>query len=40
MEAAIAALQHGFLSEEQIASSRTIMGLGTQLVEDGPYFVV
>jgi GNAT superfamily N-acetyltransferase len=40
MDAAIAELQRGFLSEEQIASSRTIMGLDTQLVEDGTYFVV
>jgi GNAT superfamily N-acetyltransferase len=40
MDAAIAELQKGFLSEEQIESSRTIMGLDTQLVEDGTYFVV
>ena len=29
-----------FLDEGQIASSRTIMGLDTQLIEDGTYFVV
>jgi GNAT superfamily N-acetyltransferase len=40
MDAAIAELQKGFLSEEQIESSRTFMGLDTQLVEDGTYFVV
>jgi GNAT superfamily N-acetyltransferase len=40
MDAAIAELQRGFLSAEQIQSSRTIMGLDTQLVEDGTYFVV
>ena len=40
MEAAIAELQKGFLSEEQIASSRQIMGLDSQLIEDGTYFLV
>jgi GNAT superfamily N-acetyltransferase len=40
MEAAISQLQKGFLDERQIASSRTIMGLDTQLIEDGTYFVV
>jgi GNAT superfamily N-acetyltransferase len=40
MEAAISELQRPFLSGEQIASSRTIMGLDTQLIEDGTYFVV
>ena len=40
MEAAISELQRPFLSEEQIASSRTIMGLDTQLIDDGTYFVV
>ncbi len=40
MEAAIADLQKPFLTDEQIASSRAIMGLDTQLVEDGTYFVV
>jgi GNAT superfamily N-acetyltransferase len=40
MEAAIAELQRGFLDDAQIASSRAIMGLDTQLIEDGTYFVV
>jgi len=40
MAAAISELQKGFLTEEQIESSRTIMGLDTTLVEDGTYFVV
>ena len=40
MEAAIAELQRAFLSDTQIAASRTIMGLDTQLVDDGTYFVV
>jgi GNAT superfamily N-acetyltransferase len=40
MEAATSELQRPFLSGEQIASSRTIMGLDTQLIEDGTYFVV
>lgn len=40
MDAAISELQKPFLNERQIASSRTIMGLDTQLVEDGTYFVV
>ena len=40
MDAAIAQLQRGFLDDAQIAASRAIMGLDTQLVEDGTYFVV
>lgn len=40
MDAAIGELQRPFLDAQQIASSRTIMGLDTQLVEDGTYFVV
>jgi GNAT superfamily N-acetyltransferase len=40
MEAAIEELQKPFLSEAQIAASKTIMGLDTQLVEDGTYFVI
>jgi GNAT superfamily N-acetyltransferase len=40
MDAAIEQLQVGFLSAEQIGWSRAIMGLDTQLVEDGTYFVV
>jgi GNAT superfamily N-acetyltransferase len=40
MDAAISELQKPFLDEHQIAASHTIMGLDTQLVEDGTYFVV
>jgi GNAT superfamily N-acetyltransferase len=40
MAAAIGALQRGFLSEAQIEASRVIMGLDTQLIADGTYFVV
>lgn len=40
MDAAIGELQKPFLDERQIASSRTIMGLDTQLIDDGTYFVV
>lgn len=40
MDAAIAELQKPFLTGPQIAASRSIMGLDTQLVEDGTYFVV
>lgn len=40
MERAIASLQKAFLTEAEIASSRAIMGLDTQLVDDGTYFVV
>ena len=40
MAAAIDTLQSGFLSPEQIVASRAIMGLDTQLVEDGTYFIV
>lgn len=40
MDAAITELQTPFLNDDQIASSRAIMGLDTQLVEDGTYFVV
>ena len=40
MDAAIGELQRGFLSEEQIAASRAIMGLDTQLIDDRSYFVV
>jgi GNAT superfamily N-acetyltransferase len=38
--AAIEELQRAFLDEAQIASSRAIMGIDTQLIEDGTYFVV
>ena len=40
IDAAIGELQKGFLDEEQIAASRAIMGIDTQLIEDGTYFVV
>jgi GNAT superfamily N-acetyltransferase len=40
MDAAILKLQQPFLSAEQIASSQAIMGLDTQLVDDGTYFVI
>jgi GNAT superfamily N-acetyltransferase len=40
MDAAIGELQRGFLDEAQIAASRAIMGLDTQLIDDGSYFVV
>jgi hypothetical protein len=40
MDAAIGALMGDFLSPEQVEASRTIMGLDTQLIEDGCYFVV
>jgi GNAT superfamily N-acetyltransferase len=40
MDAAIGELQRGFLSSEEIAASRAIMGLDTQLIDDGTYFVV
>lgn len=40
MDAAIGELQKPFLTPEQIASSRTIMGLDTQLIDDRTYFIV
>ncbi len=40
MDAAIAELQKPFLTETEIAASRTIMGLDTQLVDDRTYFVI
>lgn len=40
MNAAIAELQRPFLDDRQIESSRTLMGLDTQLIEDATYFVV
>jgi GNAT superfamily N-acetyltransferase len=40
MDAAISELQRPFLDENQIASSRAIMGLDTQLIDDGTYFIV
>lgn len=40
MNAAIDELQKSFLTAEQIASSRAIMGLDTQLIDDRTYFIV
>lgn len=40
IDAAIGELQKAFLDDAQIASSRAIMGVDTQLIEDGTYFVV
>jgi GNAT superfamily N-acetyltransferase len=40
MNAAIVELQRGFLDDAQIASSRAIMGIETELIRDGTYFVV
>jgi GNAT superfamily N-acetyltransferase len=40
MRAAIGELLRPFLSPEQVAASHAVMGLDTQLIEDGTYFVV
>ena len=40
MDAAIGELQKPFLDAHQIAASRAIMGLDSQLIEDRTYFVV
>ncbi|WP_067496975.1 GNAT family N-acetyltransferase [Actinoplanes sp. TFC3] len=40
IDAAITELQRGFLTDDQIRSSRAIMGLDTQLIDDGTYYVV
>jgi GNAT superfamily N-acetyltransferase len=40
VDAAITELLGEFLSPKQVESSRSIMGLDTQLVDDGTYFVV
>ena len=40
METSIGELQKPFLSAEQIAASWTFMGLDTQLIADGTYFIV
>jgi GNAT superfamily N-acetyltransferase len=40
VSAAIEELQKGFLDADQIRSSHAIMGVDTQLIDDGTYFVV
>ena len=40
MDSAITELQTPFLTPEQIAASRAIMGIDTQLIDDGTYFIV
>jgi len=40
MARSIGELQHGFLTPAEIAASRAVMGLDTQLIEDGTYFLV
>ena len=40
MQAAIEELQRDYLDDAQIRSSKAIMGLDRQLVEDGTYYVV
>ena len=40
MRRSIATLQMGFLTPEQIRVSHTVMGLDTQLLRDGTYFIV
>jgi GNAT superfamily N-acetyltransferase len=40
METAIGELQKGFLDDAQIEASRASMGLDTQLVDDGTYYVI
>jgi hypothetical protein len=39
MNAAISELQKPFLDESQIVASRAVMGLDTQLIDDGTYFI-
>jgi GNAT superfamily N-acetyltransferase len=40
MDVAIAELQKPFLDAAQITASRAIMGLDTQLIDDGTYFLI
>ena len=40
MRRSIEALQEGFLTAEQVRASHQVMGLDTQLVKDGTYFVI
>ena len=39
MRASISELQSGYLDAAQIASSRALMGLDSQLIDDGTYYV-
>jgi GNAT superfamily N-acetyltransferase len=39
-DASITELQRDFLTEDQIKASRAIMGIDSQLIDDGTYFVV
>jgi len=40
MDAAITELQRSVLDDRQIEASRAVMGIDTQLIEDGTYFVI
>jgi hypothetical protein len=40
MDASISELQKAFLTDEQIESSRALMGIDNQLIADGTYYVV
>jgi len=40
MRRSIEKLQTGFLTPEQVRVSHTVMGLDTQLIDDGTYFIV
>jgi GNAT superfamily N-acetyltransferase len=40
MDAAIGELQKDFLAPEEVVASRGVMGIDTQLVRDGTYFLV
>ena len=40
MERAIEALQRDFLDPDQLLASRAYMGLDSQLIRDGSYFLV
>ncbi len=40
MQRAIGELQRGFLTPAEVEASRAVMGLDTQLVRDGTYFVI
>src|SRR5690349_2040781 len=40
MRRSIERLQEGFLTPEQVRVSHTVMGLDSQLIKDGTYFVV